>query len=286
MRWRRGGVSGDVEDRRGVSLGGRGLKLGVGGTIVVGLLSLLLGTDLFAILGSGGPAGNLQGEPGPGAGAPVDASPAERERVEFVSFVLDDLQAVWTRELERAGGRYERAKLVLFRDAVESECGVGESATGPFYCPLDGKVYLDLGFFDELSRRFGAPGEFAQAYVIAHEIGHHVQNLLGVSGEVRRAQQARPGQRNELSVRLELQADCLAGVWAHSTGERELLEEGDVEAAMGAAAAIGDDRLQRSAGRRVSPESFTHGSSEQRVSWFRRGAEAGRVDACDTFAER
>jgi predicted metalloprotease len=280
MRWQRGGVSGDVEDRRGLRLGGRGLKLGLGGTLVVGLLSLILGTDLFAVIGGSGPAGVPVDATQQG---PVEASPAEQERVEFVSFVLDDLQAVWSRALP---DRYERAKLVLFRDAVESGCGVGESATGPFYCPLDGKVYLDLGFFDELSRRLGAPGEFAQAYVLAHEIGHHVQSLLGISSEVRRAQQARPGLRNALSVKLELQADCLAGVWAHSTARRDLLEQGDVESAMGAAAAIGDDRLQRSATGRVAPESFTHGSSAERVAWFRRGVEAGRVDACDTFAER
>jgi predicted metalloprotease len=282
MRWRRGGVSSDLEDRRGMSLGGRGLKLGLGGTLVVGLLSLLLGTDLFAVIG-GSPAGTgTGGDPGPAQGAPVEASPAEQERVEFVSFVLDDLQSVWSQALPR----YERAKLVLFRDAVQSGCGVGESATGPFYCPLDGKVYLDLGFFDELSRRLGAPGEFAQAYVIAHEIGHHVQHVLGISDEVRRAQEGRPAQRNALSVRLELQADCFAGVWAHSTSQRDLLERGDVEAAMNAAAAIGDDRLQRSATGRVAPESFTHGSSAQRVEWFRRGAESGNLDACDTFAAR
>jgi hypothetical protein len=160
---------------------------------------------------------------------------------------------------------------------------MGQSATGPFYCPADGKVYLDLGFFDDLSSRFGAAGEFAQAYVVAHEIGHHVQNLLGVSDQVRALQARSPGQSNALSVRLELQADCLAGVWAHSTQRRDLLESGDVESALGAASAIGDDRLQRSAGRRVSPESFTHGSSAERVQWFRRGLEGGRAEGCDTF---
>ncbi|HET7752560.1 MAG TPA: neutral zinc metallopeptidase [Anaeromyxobacteraceae bacterium] len=279
MRWRRGGVSADVEDRRGSGFAGRGLKLGIGGTLVVGLLSMLLGTDLFAVIGggSGVPTGGEQ------QGAPVSETPAERERVEFVSFVLDDLQQTWSGEFSRAGGDYQRAKLVLFRDVVDSACGTGQSATGPFYCPLDGKVYLDLGFFDELASRFGAAGEFAQAYVVAHEMGHHVQNLLGVSDKVRALQSRRPGERNALSVRLELQADCLAGVWAHSTRRRDLLERGDVESALGAASAIGDDRLQRGAGRRVSPETFTHGSSAERVEWFRRGLESGRADGCDTF---
>jgi predicted metalloprotease len=280
MRWKRGGISSDVEDRRGSMLGGRGLKLGLGGTLVVGLLSMLLGTDLFAVIGGGPSAPTGEGS------APISETPAERERVEFVSFVLDDLQQAWAQEFASAGRDYDRAKLVLFRDAVESACGFGQSATGPFYCPLDGKVYLDLGFFDELANRFGAAGEFAQAYVIAHEVGHHVQNLLGLSDQVRALQERRPDERNALSVRLELQADCLAGVWAHSTRRRDLLERGDVESALGAASAIGDDRLQRSAGGRVSPESFTHGSSAERVEWFRRGLEAGNAESCNTFAAR
>jgi predicted metalloprotease len=279
MRWRRGGVSSDIEDRRGAGLRA-GVPLGIGGTVVVAILSLVFGTDLFAVLGGGETAQVDE------TGGPVASTPAEDERVEFVSFVLDDLQAVWARELEAAGRSYERAKLVLFRDAVRSECGVGQSETGPFYCPADGKVYLDLGFFDELARRFGAPGEFAQAYVIAHEIGHHVQNVLGVAGQVRERQAARPAERNALSVRLELMADCLAGVWAHSTSERKLLEAGDVESALGAAAAIGDDRLQGAGRGRVAPETFTHGTSAQRVAWFRRGMERGSPADCDTFAER
>jgi predicted metalloprotease len=280
MRWKRGGISSDVEDRRGSMLGGRGLKLGLGGTLVVGLLSMLLGTDLFAVIGGGPSAPTGDGS------APVSETPAERERVEFVSFVLDDLQQAWSQEFASAGREYDRAKLVLFRDAVESACGLGQSATGPFYCPSDGKVYLDLGFFDDLANRFGAAGEFAQAYVIAHEVGHHVQNLLGLSDQVRALQERRPDDRNALSVRLELQADCLAGVWAHSTRRRDLLERGDVESALGAASAIGDDRLQRSARGRVSPESFTHGSSAERVEWFRRGLEAGNAESCNTFAAR
>jgi hypothetical protein len=280
MRWRRGGVSSDVEDRRGARGLRAGVPLGIGGVLVVGILSLVFGTDLFALLGSG------EGAYVDESGGPVASTPEEDERVEFVSFVLDDLQAVWTRELEASGRSYDRAKLVLFRDAVRSACGISESATGPFYCPADGKVYVDLGFFDELARRFGAPGEFAQAYVIAHEIGHHVQHLLGVAGEVRERQAARPSDRNALSVRLELMADCLAGVWAHSTSERRLLEAGDVESALGAAAAIGDDRLQRAGPGRVAPETFTHGTSAQRVAWFRRGMDGGRPADCDTFAVR
>jgi predicted metalloprotease len=200
--------------------------------------------------------------------------------VSFVSFVLDDAQKVWQQQL---GTSYRPAKLVLFRDAVQSACGFAESATGPFYCPGDEKVYIDLGFYEELQQRFGAPGDFAQAYVLAHEIGHHVQNLLGTEAEVRRTRETRADLANEMSVRLELQADCYAGVWAHSTGQRNLLEQGDVEEGLGAAAAVGDDRLQRMGGGRVVPESFTHGSSEQRQQWFRRGLESGRTDACDTF---
>jgi predicted metalloprotease len=174
---------------------------------------------------------------------------------------------------------------VLFRDATESACGLGQSATGPFYCPADRQVYIDLGFYDELHRRFGAGGDFAQAYVLAHEIGHHVQTLVGTEPEVRRLQQMNPGQRNELSVRLELQADCYAGIWGHSTARRDLLDQSDVEDALTAAAAIGDDRIQRTSGGRVAPESFTHGSSADRVAWFRRGLESGDPQSCDTFAD-
>jgi uncharacterized protein len=281
VKWRRGGVSGDIIDRRGSTLGRGGLGLGLGGMLILGVLSLVFKTDLFALLGS-----TDQGVPSDAPAGPVAQTPEEEERVQFVSFVLDDLQAVWTETLGRSDREYPRAKLVLFRDATRSACGVGQSATGPFYCPPDRMVYLDLGFFEELHRRFGAPGEFAQAYVIAHEIGHHVQNVLGVADQVREQQAARPSERNTLSVRMELMADCLAGVWAHSTQQRQLLEKGDVESAIGAAAAIGDDRLQRAGGGAVSPDSFTHGSSEQRVAWFRRGLDQGRPADCDTFAAR
>jgi hypothetical protein len=277
MRWTPGGRSSNIEDRRGEGGGrGFGVRLGLGGVILVGALSLLTGRNLFTLLETGG---------GPVAQGPRDAARDEAEEplVQFVSFVLDDIQQTWQRLLPQ---RYQDARLVLFRDAIESACGFAESATGPFYCPADHKVYVDLGFYEELKRRFGAPGDFAQAYVIAHEIGHHVQSLTGIERQVRQRQASRPRDANALSVRLELQADCLAGVWAHSTAQRRLLEQGDVEEGLNAAAAIGDDRLQSQAGRRVSPESFTHGSSAQRVAWFRRGLESGDPDGCDTFATR
>ena len=255
----------------------RAAPLGLGGLAILVVLSLVTGQDFLSLVGT--PVEEAAYEPG----GTVATTPEEEKLVEFVSFVLDDSQDTWTRLL---GGRYQRARLVLFRDATESACGVGQSATGPFYCPADRQVYIDLGFFDELGRRFGAGGDFAQAYVLAHEIGHHVQTLVGTEPEVRRLQQANPGQRNELSVRLELQADCYAGVWGHSTARRDLLEHGDVEEAINAAAAIGDDRIQRMSGGRVAPESFTHGTSTDRVAWFRRGLQSGDPQSCDTFAAR
>jgi predicted metalloprotease len=287
MRWTRGGRSQDIEDRRGET-GGRGMGmrvgggLGLGGVLLLLVLSLIFGQNFFALLGDGG---DLAGGPGGGSPSapPRTASPAEEEAADFMSFVLDDVQNTWVREFTRLGREYERAKLVLFTDAVRSGCGAAEATAGPFYCPADGKVYIDLSFYNELKSRFGAPGDFAQAYVLAHEIGHHVQHLLGVSDQVRESQQARPDRAAALSVRLELQADCLAGIWAHSTNERRLLEEGDVEEALGAASAVGDDRIQRQAGGRVSPETWTHGSARQRSGWFRRGLESGRIQDCDTF---
>ncbi len=217
------------------------------------------------------------------AGTP--ASKTSDEKVQFVSFVLDDVQSTWQEQLSKRGERYERAKLVLFSDMTGTGCGYGQAASGPFYCPADSKVYIDLSFYEELERRFGAAGDFAQAYVVAHEIGHHVQNLLGLSDQVQGAKASVRRGEQGLSVRLELQADCLAGVWAHSTSQRSLLERGDLEEALGAAAAIGDDRLQRRAGGRVHPETWTHGSSEQRTRWFRRGFEGGGLEHCDTFGE-
>jgi uncharacterized protein len=204
--------------------------------------------------------------------------------VQFVSFVLDDTQKTWDQILpQQAGMPYRHAKLVLFRNYTQSGCGGAESATGPFYCPGDEKVYIDLGFYDELKQRFGAPGEFAQAYVLAHEIGHHVQKIIGVESKVRQMQQGNRQLQNALSVKMELQADCLAGVWAHSTQQRDLLEQGDVESALGAAAAVGDDRLQKMSAGHVSPDSFTHGSSAQRMQWFQNGFRSGSIASCNTF---
>jgi predicted metalloprotease len=208
----------------------------------------------------------------------------ERPEVLFVSFVLDDVQKTWDRLLpaqERMP--YHHAKLVLYRNSYPSACGRASMSTGPFYCPGDEKVYLDLGFFSELKRRFGAPGDFAQAYVIAHEIGHHVQKLLGIEPKVRRLQQQEPGEKNPLSVRLELQADCFAGIWANSTEQRKIVDQRDIGAAMRAAGAVGDDRLQRMGQGYVNPERFTHGTSAERVQWFRRGLDTGRISSCDTF---
>ncbi len=282
MQWTPGGSDEDIEDRRDQSGGGGGGgfgggRLGLGGILIVGLLSLIFGRNFFTLFQGGSPA------PTTTRSAPNPAQTAkEQPEVEFVKFVLNDVQANWDKTLPQ----YRHAKLVLYRDSYPSACGQAQTAVGPFYCPGDEKVYLDLAFFDELKRRFGAPGEFAQAYVIAHEIGHHVQKILGIEGKVRRLQQTHPSEQNPLSVRLELQADCFAGVWANSTAQRKLINESDVRSGLQAAAAVGDDRLQRMAGRAVSPESFTHGSSEQRVTWFQRGMKSGDIKACNTFATR
>jgi uncharacterized protein len=278
MRWTRGGPSSDLEDRRGS--GGRfggGARIGVGGALVLLVLSLLFKRDFFSLVGVNG------GETGAVPGGPVASTPHEDSLVQFVSFVLDDAQNTWTELMEQRGQQYQRAKLVLFRDAVQSACGYAQAAMGPFYCPGDEKVYIDLGFYDELRRRFGAPGDFAQAYVLAHEIGHHIQRVSGTEQQVRQAQQRQPDAANELSVAMELQADCYAGVWGHSTAQREILERGDVEEGLGAAAAVGDDRIQQMQGQGVHPESFTHGSSAERVSWFKRGMASGRPEDCDPF---
>lgn len=258
-------------------MGGGRLGVGLGGTAVLLILSLLFGRDFVSgVTEDGTVASQAPGD------VAVNETPQEAERVQFVSFVLDTIQATWSRVLPQATGTpYHDATLVLFRDAVQSACGTAQSAMGPFYCPLDEKVYIDLGFYDELRARFGAPGDFAQAYVLAHELGHHVQHILGIDQQVRQAQQSNPGEGNELSVRLELQADCLAGVWGNHA--RNLLEPGDIEEGLNAAAAIGDDRLQQRSGMGVHPESFTHGTSEQRATWLRRGLESGDPNVCDTF---
>jgi predicted metalloprotease len=260
-------------------MGMRAGGLGVGGLLVVLLLSWLTGVDFLSLVGDMPAPESASTSPS----GPVASTPEEEQLVDFVDAVMADAQATWRQTL---GPRYQDTKAVIFRDATQSSCGYAAAATGPFYCPADRQVYLDLGFFDELNRRFGAPGDFAQAYVLAHELGHHVQTLLGIESQVRQLQQSRPDQANQLSVRMELQADCLAGIWgyhANRGGGSVSLEEGDVEEGLNAAAAIGDDRLQRAAGQRVAPDRFTHGSSEQRVAWFRRGFESGDLKACETF---
>jgi len=292
MRWTAGGDSSDVEDRRGESGGGGfnlggggggfgGIHLGIGGTLVVLVLSFIFRTNLFSVLGGGG------GTASPAVDSrPVNDDAAEKREKDFVTFVLNDVQQTWEKKLPQSNVPYRHTKLVLFRDYTESGCGTAQSATGPFYCPPDEKVYIDLGFFQELADKFGAPGEFAQAYVIAHEIGHHVQKLLGTESKVRRLQRGDPGQQNPLSVKLELQADCYAGVWGHETEQRKIVDDSDVAAGLKAAASVGDDRLQRMSTGHVSPESFTHGSSAQRMDWFRRGLQGGEISACNTFGDQ
>jgi predicted metalloprotease len=260
---------------------GRGAAVGGVGFLIIAVLYLLLGGDPAQLVeqmpSAGGPSASVDvGPPPPGQG----------ELADFVSVVLADTEDTWNPIFAAAGRRYEEPQLVLFSGQVQSACGIAGAAMGPFYCPGDRKVYIDLSFYDELKRRFRAPGDFAQAYVIAHEVGHHVQNLLGISAEVQAMQQrASRAEANDLSVRLELQADCLAGIWGHFTErERNMLEAGDLEEALNAASAIGDDRIQRESTGRVAPDSFTHGTSAQRVKWFRIGFETGDVDQCDTFA--
>ncbi len=293
MRWTPGGRSKNLEDRRGASSGGGGGggfglgggggfgggRLGLGGIVILIILSLVFKQDFLGLLGRGGGAS----APAVQEEAPVTDA-REEPLVQLVSFVLDSTQSFWRAEFAKEGRPYRDAKLVLFRDATPTACGTGQSATGPFYCPGDEKVYIDLAFFDELRQRFKAPGDFAQAYVLAHEIGHHVQNLLGVSDQVHRVQErAGEGEANALSVRLELQADCYAGMWGALAARQGILEAGDTEEGLAAAAAVGDDRLQKMATGRVSPESWTHGSSAQRMEWFTRGFKASDASACDTF---
>jgi predicted metalloprotease len=289
MQWKGRRTSSNVEDRRrsgaggmfpggmGRMTGGRGIKVGGIGGIILLLVALYFGVDprMFVDTGSA-PSASYEAEP----------IPAGDEHAQFVAVVLADTEDVWNKLFAEMGRDYEEPRLVLFSDQVRSACGFASAAVGPFYCPADSQVYLDLSFFHELKRRFGAPGDFAEAYVIAHEVGHHVQNLLGISDEVHRARQRMSEEEyNQLSVRLELQADFFAGLWAHHAQEmKQMLEEGDVEEALGAASAIGDDRLQMQSRGYVVPESFTHGTAEQRVRWFRRGFETGDFEQGDTFA--
>lgn len=277
MKWTRGPRSQYIEDRRGqrVAWGGR---VGVG-TLVIVLLAFMAQRYLGIDLGVGGGTGGRGDSPG---ATSEPTSEADREIEAFASFLIEDLNATWEREFAAVGKSYRPAILAIFSDAVDSKCGFGTAAIGPFYCPRDERAFIDLSFFRQLRDRFGAPGDFAQAYVIAHEVGHHVQNVLGYEDEMRAAKRRSPQRGNELSVRFELQADCLAGVWGHSTKKRNLLEPGDIEEGLRAAAAIGDDTLQKQSGGKVSPESWTHGSSEQRVRWLRRGLESGSIAACET----
>jgi predicted metalloprotease len=283
MRWTPGGSTDDVEDHRDESGGGGfrpgGIHLGLGGIVVLFILSLIFKRDFLSLVSNGSmdTGGTTVSQP--------DTARDEQEKPlkDFVVFVLNDTQNTWSQILPAQGVPYRHAKLALYRDAYPSACGAAQSATGPFYCPEDEKVYIDLGFYDELKQRFGAPGQFAEAYVLAHEIGHHVQKLLGIEGKVRQAQEQNPQAANQLSVGLELQADCFAGVWGHSTQERNLLDPGDVDSGLKAAAAVGDDRLQRMSRGTINPETFTHGSSAQRTEWFQRGFQNGTIAACSTF---
>jgi predicted metalloprotease len=269
--------SGNVEDRRGIGVGG---GLGIGG-VVIALIAMFLGVDPSVVLNTANqvapPPSQQEGPKGP----PAD------EMGQFVSRVLASTEDVWQEVFRQAGSDYPEPKLVLFSDAVRSDCGVGQSAMGPFYCPLDQSVYIDLAFYRDLQARFQAPGDFAQAYVIAHEVGHHVQKVTGIMSRMDQMRgRVSKAEYNQASVRLELQADCFAGVWAHHAGNKSLLDPGDLEEGLTAAAAIGDDRMQKRTQGRVVPDSFTHGSSAQRVRWFKRGMDSGRVADCDTFAAR
>ena len=289
MRWRGRQGSSNVEDRRGrrgggLPIGGRGAGLGCGGLLIVIVISMLFGADPMQLLSMLEQSGGMAGPAPPSAQGPGGSAvggPPTDALGRFASVVLADTEVTW-RSLMNG---YREPTLVLFSGSVSSACGFNTSAVGPFYCPADSKVYLDLSFFQTMSSQLGAPGDFAQAYVIAHEVGHHVQNLLGISEQVQRERRRRSeSEANALSVRLELQADCLAGVWGHHAHrQRQLLEPGDIEEGLGAAAAIGDDQLQRRSAGYVQPESWTHGSSEQRVAWLRRGLESGDPNVCNTF---
>lgn len=290
MRWQTGRRSSNIEDRRSQSNGfGRtGFKLGWKATLAIVVIALLTGQDPMKWLGI---AENLSGEvTTQSVPSSVKKAPPKQEQqaADFVSVILADTEDTWTALLPKYGLNYEVPKLVLFTDEVRSACGLSTSATGPFYCPGDKKVYLDLGFFKVLEHSLGAQGDFAQAYVIGHEIGHHLQNLIGTSGKVHRAkQQLSQAEANALSVKLELQADCYAGVWAfHANRRRDLLETGDVEEGLNAAASIGDDILMKRAGKRANPDAFTHGTSQQRVQWLRKGLETGDMRACNTFTQK
>ena len=298
MEWTPGGTSSDIEDRRGDSGGGGGFNfgggggLGIGGFILVVIIGLISGRGFIGSIlgglgagmgGGGGVQPMQQQQSARNADGTVQESAAEHRDVQLVSFVLDDAQKTWTAILpQQTGHNYRHAKLVLFRNETQSGCGDAQASTGPFYCPQDERVYIDLDFWDELRHLGGTAGDFAQAYVITHELGHHVQNILGVEAKAQSAMRD-PSQRSKTSVELELQADCYAGIWAHSTQQRNILQAGDIDQALQNAAAVGDDHIQKMQRGTVSPESFTHGTSAERQGWFKRGFTTGEVKACDTF---
>jgi predicted metalloprotease len=275
MRWEGRRQSDNIEDRRGTRISRGGLVGGGIGTLAIALLVMFLGGDPTPVLQG------VDNAPVQTTNVPYTESPNEAEWRQQTAKALAGTEDAWNAIFAAKGGQYREPTLVLFNGAVESGCGIAESAVGPFYCPLDSKLYIDLGFFDQLQTQLGARGDFARAYVVAHEVGHHVQNLLGISGQVNEMQQRDPRAANQLSVRQELQADCFAGIWANREGN--FLEPGDIEEALGAASAVGDDALQKNAGRAVVPDAFTHGSSEQRVRWFTTGYKRGSFEACDTF---
>ena len=289
MKWERGHKSQYVEDVRGQRASGRSsaLKVGGGGAVVLALIALV--AQAFGVnLPVGG--GDSSGVSSGGGGGTTEPAPeltgADKELFDFINYAVDDIQDTFTKVFAANGLTYQPAVLRVFSGAVDTACGAADAGVGPFYCPADSKAYIDMTFYRDLRERFGAPGDFAQAYVLAHEYGHHIQNLLGTDDKVRQQAARDKSQENALSVRQELQADCYAGIWANGTAKKKLIEVGDIEESMTAAQAIGDDRLQKMAGRKVNPESFTHGSSAQRVKWFRRGYETGRLTDCDTFAAR
>ncbi|MFW5450286.1 MAG: neutral zinc metallopeptidase [Methylophagaceae bacterium] len=282
MRWRKRRVSSNIEDKRAQTVGRRRGKKGGVGVIALALVAMYFGVDpqiIMSLMGGGSTQTTTQTDPN------YHPSAEQQQLAQFTGVVLADTEDTWHPLFQQMGKRYQEPKLVLFTDAVRSACGHAQAAMGPFYCPGDNKVYIDLGFYQQLKNNHDAPGDFAQAYVIAHEVGHHVQNLLGTSGQVHRAQQSMSKEKgNQLSVMLELQADCYAGLWAHHTEKaKQILEQGDIEEALTAASAIGDDRLQKQARGYASPESFTHGTSEQRVRWFKNGFNTGTVQNCNTF---
>ncbi|MEO5904798.1 MAG: neutral zinc metallopeptidase [Gemmatimonadaceae bacterium] len=279
MRWTPGGRSDNLEDRRGGGGGGGlGRGLGIGGTVVVLALSLITGRNLFSDLGV---------QPGISSGTSAGLSPEDSAREEpevlFVSHILDDVQQTWANSLSGTKVQFHPARLVLFRNSTDSGCGPAQSAMGPFYCPVDERVYIDLGFYEELKSRYGAAGDGAQAYVLAHELGHHIQHLTGTDARVRQAEESNPGQANQYSVRLELQADCYAGVWAATSSRKGEITPGDIDQALTAASAVGDDRIQQRERGRVNVDAFTHGSAAQRTEWFKRGYQGGDMRSCNTF---